>query len=118
VAEVHTPEADAVKWPETLQFRQLTFSHRNQLPALSSHMIEQYFSDTPTAVGCIKSVEKGQKLMDAGKVAGCSFAISENQNSSLYFTGFVQAAMKKKVTREEYFSPVRFLFVIILLLGG
>ena len=97
MAEVRTPEADAEKWTDNLQFRQLTFSHRNHLPALSSQMIEQYFADAPTPVGCIKSVEKGQKLMNAGKVAGCSFAISENQNSSLYFTGFVHAAMKKQV---------------------
>ena len=99
MTDVHTPHADAEKWPEKLQFRQLTLSHRSQLPALSSQMIEQYFADSPTAVGCIKSLEKGQKLMDAGKVAGCSFAISDSQNSSLYFTGFVQAAMKKKVIR-------------------
>ena len=93
VADIQPVAADV--WPDNLQFRQLTLSHRNLLPSLSSEMVEHYFTDTPTAAGCIKSVEKGQKLMDAGKVAGCSFA---THDSTLYFTGFVRAAMKKKVT--------------------
>jgi len=58
VVDIQSVAADV--WPDDLQFRQLTLSHRNLLRALSSEMVEHYFTDTPTAAaGCIKSEVDG-----------------------------------------------------------
>lgn len=83
-------------WPTNLEFRQLTLAHRSVIPAISYQLIESMFDDAPTCKGKITAVEKGQKLVDAGKVAGCSFATQESD--CLFFTGFIKAAMKKKVS--------------------
>ena len=90
------PELYEDQWPADMQFRQLTSSHRGMLPVISTEVINRYFSDVPTATGSVKSVDKRQQLVDSGRVAGCSFA---TDSSSLYFTGFVKAAMKKKVMK-------------------
>jgi hypothetical protein len=57
-------------------------------------MIESYVQ---TSSGCssLKSVEKGQQLVTSMRVAACSFAVD---GDNIYFTGFVKAAMKNKVS--------------------
>ena len=44
--------------------------------------------------GDIKALQKGQQLLDSLRVQACSMLKADD---SLYFTGIVKAAMKKKV---------------------
>jgi len=96
VVDITSSTSTLEDWPCDLPFRQLTACHQHVLPLLSSEMIMQHFADVPTAAASITAVDKGRKLADSGRVAGCSFAA---HNACIYFTGFVRAAMKKKVSR-------------------
>lgn len=91
---VEVVETNADPWPEGLSFRQLTNSHRALMPQVSTDMINLYLADVPTMSGMVKSIERGTKLVESGRVVGCSFAATD---TSFYFTGIVRAAMKKKV---------------------
>ncbi len=44
--------------------------------------------------GILKVLEKGERLVEGDRVAACSFVKSEE---ATFFSGFVSAAMKKKV---------------------
>jgi len=54
-------------------------------------MPQQYLIDTPTSVGSIKLLQKVQ-LVDSGKPA---VLLATLKISSMYFSGFVKAVIKK-----------------------
>jgi hypothetical protein len=78
-----------------LQFQQLTVAHRTSLPIISSEMVESYIHTVDGGCNSTKSIEKELKLVESMRGAACSFAKLED---SIYFTGFVKAAMKKKIS--------------------
>jgi len=88
-----------VDWPQS-GFRQLTASSMSDIPPITHDLIRNYFilrtACDHQQSGDIQALHKGRLLVESKRVEACSMQMSAD-NSYMFFTGIVKAAMKKKV---------------------
>ncbi|XP_014669636.1 PREDICTED: uncharacterized protein LOC106810716 [Priapulus caudatus] len=95
--ETILPPPEITEWP-TAGFKQLVMEHKVVLPKITRGQILGYFkyrqASDKQITGDLKSIEKGQLLLESRRVDACSINITRKD---IFLTGIVGAAMKKKV---------------------
>ena len=91
------PGPSITSWPEW-GFKELSVSHHDMIPKLHKSVVEGYFvyrqvCDQAGAKD-LKALAKGTRLLEARNIDAMSFFRDE---SAIFYTGIVRAAMKKKV---------------------
>lgn len=95
---IDLPAGTKVEWPAT-GYKQLTSDHYNVLPHITEAHVEGYFQYRQALdrqmMGNTKAIVKGKLLLESERVEALSIN-SQDDHGSLFLTGFVRAAMKKK----------------------
>jgi hypothetical protein len=91
------PEPLDPDWPGD-GFHQLQLEHQIHLPKLTKEQIDGYFkyrmADDNEQISDLKALQKGKKMYESQKIYACSINVKA---PSIFFTGFVGAAMRKKL---------------------
>ncbi len=100
------PPLPAVDWPDATSFRSLDLGTRDHLPGIGKDDIEQYIvhrqANDRGANGDLSAFKEGEKLIK-DKVEGLSHSF-RSTDSRHFFTGSVEASMKKRLSYNIRFS--------------
>jgi len=100
VVDIELPPCTEVCWPSD-GYTSMQLSHRKLLHGLNQHAVRSYFCYRQAvdhlSEGNIQGIEKGQLLLDSGRVEACSVNTG-GTDTDVFFTGMVRAAMKKKLS--------------------
>ena len=95
--EVVVPEPVAVAWP-SCGYKSVQKAVQGSMPNITEGCIDLYFNyrvaSDRECVQDLKSLSKGKALLESESVQACSYVQDE---TAWYFSGMVQAAMRKKV---------------------